>query len=161
LRQASDDAAGPARYLEVTADLERAIELGVDAQRAIAYGQHVGSTAVRLAAGRELDVVMRTVTVGLVFGGAAATQSGPQLGFARDVELAPDRVRAGLANRQEIYWGSLLVRLAVATLVADGAGRASVCDFDQARGVDAVGLNPRALDVGEEDECSACLRKLA
>src|SRR5262249_12320198 len=66
LRHACDDAAGAARDLEVAAYAQRTVDLGIDREGAVALREHGGFAGRRLAAGRELHVVMRAVAEGLV-----------------------------------------------------------------------------------------------
>src|SRR5262249_7129955 len=65
-----------AHDLEIAAHAQRTIGLRVDREHPIAHREHLGLAGRRLTAGREADLVMRAVAVGLVLRGAAAAQRG-------------------------------------------------------------------------------------
>src|SRR5262245_7212949 len=95
---------------------------------------------------------MRPVAIGLALRCAAtAERRAISRRRAGEANIRAYCVRPGLAYRDEVYGRRRLVRPCVLAPVADCARRTCMRDGDEALDVHLVRMDPRPLDVGEED----------
>ena len=141
-----------ARDLEISLNLQRTVDFGFDRQQSVANRQHVRCAGRRLTTCTESHIMMRAVAIRLIARGAAAAQ-----GHAKacrnpgELQLPAKGVRACFAYGGQIDRRRRFVGRTVPPCIPNGARRTRVGNLDEPLDGHRVGMNPRSLNVGEED----------